>query len=237
MTQTPDRIRINSGLYRERWVAHIDLLGAKSLANTKLWMQVFNIYSHAIEDFKRDAFDEHLITRITFSDSFIIYTADASDISYRALDSFCRHFIIRLLQSSQPVRGAMACGKFYADKDHSIYFGKALIDAYELSEAQNWIGFTLSESAVDRMTVVDLPAKERLNYAFWNLPINDRYKKKFPEPKFPAFILGLSPTPDHVNPIISHLQTMAEDIQCDDIKQKYINTIQFLEKSKREPTD
>ena len=110
-----EKVRINPNYQRPRWVAHIDLLGASALVESVSWVRIFNAYSSAINSFRQKAFDKNLIERITFSDSFILYTIGDDALSYRAIDSFCRLFIVRLITSSIPVRGAMAFGDFYAD--------------------------------------------------------------------------------------------------------------------------
>jgi hypothetical protein len=230
-----DRVSVDSDCQRSRWVAHLDLLGASSLVESNSWIHVFSIYSHAIERFRQEAFDEHLIERITFSDSFILYTVDDSAVSYRALDSFCRHFIVKLIRGSVPVRGAMACGEFYADPSSSLYFGKALLEAYRLGESQDWIGFALSGSARDRLAEVGLPANERLNYAMWDIPLKRNAATDKSTVHLPALILALSPGRSQVESTVDSLRTLQSQALSDTVRRKYENTVQFLQKNIREP--
>ncbi|MBN2269339.1 MAG: hypothetical protein JXN61_01920 [Sedimentisphaerales bacterium] len=50
------------------------------------------------------------------------------------------------------LRGCLNYGRFYADRVKRIYYGTGLIEAYELAESQDWIGFVLSEKAQNRMS-------------------------------------------------------------------------------------
>ena len=119
-----NRVDVDPDYQRSRWIAYLDLLGASALVESESWIEVFLVYSRAIEKFRSDAFDEHLIERITFSDSFILYTVDDTPLSYRALESMCRYFVVELIRASMPVRGAMACGDFYADPPHHSISGE-----------------------------------------------------------------------------------------------------------------
>jgi hypothetical protein len=230
-----DQVYVDPDQQRHRWVAHLDLLGASALVESESWDRVFRVYSRANETFRGEAFDEHLIERITFSDSFILYTIDATALSYRALDSFCRHFIVELIRASLPVRGAMACGELYADPAASLYFGKALLDAYRLGESQNWVGFVLSETARDQLAVVGLPAHERLNYALWNVPMKIKGEPTFTESNLPSLILGLSPSRSNVEPVMATMRVLKAKAPSDSVRRMYENTIEFLEKNIREP--
>lgn len=219
---------------KERWVAHLDLLGASRLIESKHWEQVFSVYAESLEQFRRDSFDEHLIDRFSFSDSFIIYTVDQSDLSYRALDHFVRQFITSLIQREIPIRGAMSCGYFYADSENDLFFGQALLEAYRIGESQDWLGFVLCESAVAQLYHVGLPANERLNYASWQVP----FKSKEPpceivRHSLPCFIIG-GRAPGSLQKICrAALLRMQAAAKTDKVRRKYANTLEFLDQNVR----
>jgi len=127
----------------------------------------------------------------------------------------------------------MAFGEFYADKGASLYFGKALLDAYKLSESQNWIGFVLSESVCDQLLALSLPARERLNYALWNVPLKLDKSRESPIKELPAFIIGHSPARTSVDPIIRILKSLQLGVQDGSVQQMYENAVRFLEKNIR----
>lgn len=223
------RIDIDPTKRRECWVAHLDLLGASRLLETQRWEQVFLVYAESLEQFWRKAFDEHLLSRISFSDSFILYTADGSALSYRALDSFVRSFVVALILRAIPVRGAMSFGYFYADSEQDLVFGQALLDAYRTCESQDWLGFILCKSVVDQLSRVGLPAQERLNYASWPVPLKGREKLSSEAmAPIPAFILGAGPSEDGQRACRDALLRMKSAAQTPEIRRKYENTLQFL---------
>ena len=198
------------------------------------WERVFSEYAYAIERFRTDTFDENLLERVTFSDSFLIYTDDDSALSYRAIDSFCRLFVLRLVLGSLPVRGAIACAEFYADPEASLYFGPGLLESHDVGESTNWLGLVLSESARDRLREMELRVEERLNYAIWPVPLKKRDDSTPETCEMAAFILGASPSTDNLQPVLEKLKTMRDRLDCSEVQAKYENTIHFLESSARD---
>ena len=61
-----EKIRIDPAKGKERWVAHLDLLGASKLIESKHWIKVFTVYAESLEQFRREAFNEQLIDRFSF---------------------------------------------------------------------------------------------------------------------------------------------------------------------------
>ena len=229
-------VAINYSNMAKRWVACLDIMGVKRLIREEYWLRVFDVYAEAITTFQRDAFDGHLIRRITFSDSFILYSTDGSALSYRALDSFLRYFIVSLISKNIPIRGAMSFGELYADDVHGLYFGRALIEAYKISESQDWIGFVLCETTSGHLKKLGLPANERLNYAEYPVPLKGYENEKVVryERSLPSFIIGESPSARGQERCRKALLAMAKQHKGTEIEKKYKNTLEFLEKNIRE---
>jgi|SRR3972149_6801264 len=201
-------VNIKANGLRPRWVAHIDLLGASALVKSKPWVKVFDVYARAVESLRRGGFARSRVRRFTFSDSFIIYTVDDTAYSYRAIDSFCRRFILSLIRFQIPVRGAMAFGKLYADPRSYLYFGEALLDAYRVSESLDWIGFVLCDSAKNRLSEIGLPVDQRLNYANWAVPVKGAKHTNSKTKQMSAYIISSSPSRIHIEEISCLLRTM-----------------------------
>ena len=235
MKRTHPSVCINPLRIRERWVAHIDLLGASTLVESASWINVFQLYATAIERFRRDGFARNRVRRFTFSDSFVLYTIDDTAYSYRALDSLCRGFVLSLTQSLVPVRGAMAFGNLYADPRSSLYFGEALLDAYGVGETLDWIGFVLCDSAKKRLSEVGLPANKLLNYANWAVPIKGAKPKDSKTKEMPAYIISPSPSRIQIERICRSLSTMQSKSRSESTRQKYARTAEFLRRNVREP--
>lgn len=223
-------IRIDPSRQTRRWVSYLDLLGFTELIQTKNWVYVFSYYARALEYCNTER-GFGLVEKTWFSDTFLLYTPDDSGSSFGAIEATTRWFMYFLITGGIPVRGAMSCADFYADKQNNLFFGEALVEAYDYGENQDWIGFVLSPSCVKQMTAIGLPAEQRLNYAYWKIP----YKKpheNLPE-KLPACILGSSVKINDRNPCTAKLNEMKGRTKRSKDVVKYENTIQFIEANRR----
>ena len=165
-----NQIQVDLDDYTVRWVSYLDLLGVTELIKTKDWFYVSSYYDKAVESCTRNLNFEPKTEKIWFSDTFLLYSPDNTASSFTAIEATTRWFVYSLIAAGIPVRGAMSCGDFYADKENDIFFGPALIEAYHYGENQDWIGFVLAPTAVKQMDAIGLPANKRLNCAYWNIP-------------------------------------------------------------------
>jgi hypothetical protein len=191
--------------------------------------------SSSIEKFRErtTAWEDIGIGYAWFSDTFIVYTADYSGQSFAALDNIAEWFSYFLIWVNVPLRGAISCDEFYADSENNLFFGNALIEAYEYGEAQDWIGFLLCPSSVKRLEELGLPVEKRLYYAYADIPYNKRSSNL--DQNLPACVLGnwVGVSSNDENPIINKLREMKERITDKKIRPKYDRTIEFLQKNKR----
>lgn len=220
----------------KKWVSYFDLLGFKRFVCGHPPESVFAAYSVCLEEFKRHEPREKKwasrLELIHFSDSFLIYTPDDTAGSFKALESASRWFfnLVLLRGDGFPLRGAMACDEFYADRSTGVFFGKALIEAHALGERFDWIGFVLSPSAALRMAdpEVNLPTNERCNYREWNAPTKKSKRDVVVEEPVVAYLIGASSPINGQNIYIPKLESMAQRSDDPQVKAKYFNTIRFL---------
>ena len=228
-----NHISYNPDLAKKRWVAYFDLLGIKSLFKTKNHLSIFVILASAIEESKNQINRVKSIGSaeyIWFSDTFIIYTDDDSKESFQVIDSILRWFIYFLIIKGDgiPVRGAISCDEFYIDRENNLFFGGALIEAYEYGEAQDWIGFLLCPSAEERLEYLEVPpVKTFRDYAYTNIPIKKGFCSNLNN-NLPALIIGRWVKINNKNPIIEKLSKMKERIADENIRSKYDRTIEFI---------
>jgi hypothetical protein len=84
---------------------------------------------------------------MNFSDSIVFYTRDDSDACFESMLKVSGEFMNGVICGpSRLMRGAIAHGAFFADPESNAYVGRALIDAYELEEAQDWLGLSFHNS-------------------------------------------------------------------------------------------
>lgn len=222
--------------YSVRWVSYIDLLGFTDLIKTRDWFEVSTQYDKAIEHCTRDLGFQPKIEKTWFSDTFLLYSLDNTASSFTAIEATNRWFIYWLIYFGIPVRGAMAYGDFYADKEKNIFFGPALIEAYRYGENQDWIGFVLTPSVISQMAAIGVPADQRLDYAYWNIPYK-KYKKSLYgtlQEYLPAYIIGDSVRINGRNLCLEKLLQMKGILKDSKLIRKYENTISFIEANKRE---
>lgn len=208
-----------------RWLSFFDLLGTKNLIDSKHWGDVFEIYARSIEKFRIDhQSNSSSIKRICFSDSFIVYSEGASAQEFSQIDQFSRIFMGEMISSRIVLRGALAFGEFYADEIQSVFFGKALNEAYKYGEAQNWIGFVLCPSAVSKIHQHGLTNSLLLNYQNTSIPTkNDALTTPF---QLPAYVIGGRSNGSLSRLVVNALESLRDESA--DAYEKYQNTLNFI---------
>jgi hypothetical protein len=221
-------LSFNPGYGCSRWVAYFDLLGTTELIKTGKTHRVFSAYQTASE--KLDAWKQRhpQVSQCWFSDTFLLFTEDGSAESFAAIEMVCRWFVFSLLRARIPVRGSLAIGNFYADSEHGVYLGEALVEAHDWGENQDWLGYLLTPSATRTLEELGLPIHERLNYRKYEVPL----KRSHPQAEqVAACVVGNWILSGGVrNPLIERLQEMQKQQNDERIIQKYLRTISFLEK-------
>ena len=162
-------------MYEQCFLAYFDLLGTKELIRIGEFENVHEIYVNAEKEFRRNCEHDYinLVSTLCFSDTFILFSNGSSPEAYAQIEHVSRLFFVRLLQNRIPVRGAIAHGAFFANREKSMYFGPALVEAHEYSEGQQWLNFVLTDSLVKKLEEFGL-SMPRLNYSLFRVP----YKNK-----------------------------------------------------------
>ena len=161
-----------------------------------------------------------------FSDTFLFYSNDATQSSFTHVEGVSRRFIQVLTQREIPARGSLSHGEFLANKSNQIFVGPALVDAHHYGERYNWIGFVLCRSAVQK-----LPERRLMqHYANWKTEFKIKTSQNTMETKSEdvwAYKMGAG---GRQNPCIQSLRRMADRTTDNDHRQKYENSLQFLER-------
>ncbi|MBI2841667.1 MAG: hypothetical protein HYX75_25405 [Acidobacteria bacterium] len=86
---------------------------------------------------------------INFSDSIVFYSRDDSDACFDTMLRVCGEFMNGVITGpSRLLRGAISHGEFFADPNANAYVGQALLDAYRLESAQDWLACSFHYSVV-----------------------------------------------------------------------------------------
>ena len=231
MKMINERLFFNTVNDKKRWVVYFDLLGFRDfvkgshIVNTFFhWEKCFNTLLNNLHKYPG-------LEYAHFSDTFLIYAPDDTFASYGQIDSCSRWFFQHSILKQIPLRGALGCGPFYADKPNGVFLGKALVDAYEFGERFNWIGYMLSPSAISRIqhSDINLPS----------CPIHFRKSQiqtKSGSAECVALLCGGGKGRDYIQPLEQMKQRSLEEMernkkpvgQIKKVTEKYDNTLNFI---------
>jgi hypothetical protein len=221
--------------FKERFVAFFDILGFSALVNNSTDPVSKHIlikqYQEAIEKAEQEAKETNLwsgttVKHIWFSDSFIFFSDDGKGNDYGAIITCSQAFIRNMLYLNEPIRGAISYGDFFADVSKKIFVGKALVEAYQESESQNWIGLILSPSATKRARECNL---EPLRHSFCKtiIPRKQEIHEKYPDHEDRLVYTFSHGSSNFEPPLINNLEELMKRAKSKH-KPKYQNTIEHI---------
>ena len=231
----------NSG-YKRLWLSYFDLLGFRDRIKNRDAYDIYNTYNEALTAAKRnsekDGKDPTSVYCRFFSDTFFFYTKDYSRDAFVNIESVSRLFFTEMIMRRIPLRGSMTVGNFYINENEGIFFGPALIEAYDCSEEQNWLGFVLTENAEKQMakynangqTVLDIYKQHY--YTEYDVPCKNNYTTKVL-----AFKMNFSgkelPKKEEDYPLLDNVVKMKNSLQRiePEYKKKYENTEKFIRRN------
>jgi hypothetical protein len=232
------------------WVAYFDILGFKREVNFAEQkgggLGMLKTYREVLAEI---GLYKKFCHAAWFSDSFVFYSDSAESITILAQYFFDYMFLRKI-----PLRGCLTYGRLYADQKKKIYYGSALIEAYELAEGQDWIGFVLSKKGKGQMKKCRMQNGKicwealKSHYIEYDVPTADkRISAKNKKKKLPAYKMRFSADrPDAVIQDLyfrfvqmwqqskysientSGLGKKQKQDSLDKVKRKYRNTGEFL---------
>lgn len=136
-----------------RYLLFLDILGFSELVKTKGHDEVLGIVTNALEAFDRWENLNQQFRTIYFSDTFVFYQVPKGYGKWAFLDVYAIGGLIltALLAKGIAARGAITFGGFEVQDStlgkHQVYFGPALIEAYQAEQKEGWLGITIQPSA------------------------------------------------------------------------------------------
>jgi len=208
---------------RRKWLSYFDLLAWSGFCGKADLSTIFEVYRHALKELNERGKGWPQIARAWASDTFLFYSTDDSPEAFQVIEHLSRWFEALMLNQEIPLRGALACGDFYADENSRLFFGKALVEAHQYAEGQNWIGFVLSPSAKRRASQLRLLPSSF--YRSWPVSL-----KRTPETEetLQAFMLDSTPLSPRGGDILRALRRMERRVVRPDVRLMYTRTIEFL---------
>ena len=165
----PNDVTIVAATRDERLLLYFDLLGFREMVKTGQADLIHRVLALAMqkatyEADKRSDKLKTVIDTIYFSDTILLYpkTAGFHSETFKQL-RFAANAICRaLLSESIPVSGAMTFGSFVVGKvdghREPVYFGQALIDAYDFEKQEKWLGILVCPSVASRLDPAEIEA-------------------------------------------------------------------------------
>jgi len=183
------------------------------------------------ESFDDPIHTPEMVKSVAFSDTVVFYSNADTPRDFKAIFMAVVYLFSRALHLRVPIRIGISKGIFFADEQHSIYAGPALIEAYEIGEASQWLGIVLSPSVAEDAIMQkmrrgntniivdwDLPTKKgavKASVANWPIALEDTFHIKPPL------------TPEQLYQVFEQYYGPFAELREDDAK-KYINTAKFI---------
>ncbi|MCY3020753.1 MAG: hypothetical protein NTW87_17180 [Planctomycetota bacterium] len=179
------------GSVEKRAVAYLDVLGFRELLRTTPLAKLGAQYDRMVAQTEAQnrpfplgvpvptLFPEHpvnapLCRRYVFSDSIILLSNTPAIVDCLKLLVYAWRFHQSLLASGFPTRGAVAYDDLYENPQTNVVLGKALTTAYELEQAQQWIGVAVDKSVEPLLYLVPpviAQYRNLLDTVFWSYPV------------------------------------------------------------------
>ncbi|QDT24433.1 hypothetical protein [Gimesia chilikensis] len=162
-------------LQNGRYLLYLDVLGFKQVVQNRPAHEAYEIINKALAEFHQRGMYIREFKTLYFSDTIIFYQDPVGWGRWAFSDIYAIAGLVwtALAANGIPCRGAISFGEFFVEldsnKQHSIFFGKALIDAYETESNKinrEWMGITLCPSACQAVDyaesgVIDVLTSER----------------------------------------------------------------------------
>lgn len=170
----------------QRYVAHFDMLGMSrlSLENPEVAWSTICKLSRAKEESLNKAIEltssktiiRDRIRSITFSDTIVIYSKSDEIEDLYSITALCTQLFGDALKYCVPLRGGIAHGIFFTNREHSLYAGPALVNAYNLGECAQWLGIVVDDVTAERCRKIPLQREGKDIFINWQLPLKCGHK-------------------------------------------------------------
>lgn len=174
-----------------RFVAHIDILGMSTIVEKdadEAWGLLSDLvavrdqvgtYEIEFLDPNERVFAAETIRAVTFSDTIVLFTKGGSDTELRCMIVLVAEILHKAMCRCVPVRAGLSFGTFFFNIDKSMYAGPALIEAYRVGEAAQWLGIALGESVQEKAASLGMMSGSSNIIVQWALPLKGGTEPRF----------------------------------------------------------
>lgn len=166
----------------QRYVVHLDILGMRALSrrdHKEAWemlsaLEIALRKSTAISVEYKDVEGlihvAELVHSVVFSDTIILYTDSCGRNEFISIFTAVLKIFAESIYLRVPVRIGVSKGIFYTDEQRSMYAGPALIEAYEIGEASQWLGIVLAPDVAKDAIQENLTGGNSKLVVEWDVP-------------------------------------------------------------------
>ena len=165
-----------------RYVAHLDILGMASIVekdHEAAWAMLSALVaardastnvSLEFEGLDGMIHVPHHVRAITFSDTILLLTRGDTEADLRALMITVSQIFSNSLYNRVPIRVGVAKGVFFVNFERSMFAGPALLEAYHVGEAAQWLGVVFAHSAARDAKALRLTSGRSDVLVDWGVP-------------------------------------------------------------------
>jgi len=137
----------------DRYLLYLDILGFSEIVKNRRAEDIYQILNQCVEAVSELDEGPLPFSSLYFSDTVVFWHRKAGvyDVAFIYSCVIACKVYCELLAKRIPVRGAISYGQFSVRPGptgkREIFFGKALIEAYEAQRSESWLGIVVCESA------------------------------------------------------------------------------------------
>ena len=143
-----------------KYLLYLDILGFADLVKRLESKQIYKILNTAIMTLNtsESQYRQSKIKyrSICFSDTILLWPEESTVDVFHHLTYLSGLLFTNLLAQGIPVRGTIVYGDFNVmnddAKDHELFWGEALINAYNIEKKEKWIGIVICPTAIREIT-------------------------------------------------------------------------------------
>lgn len=142
----------------KKYLLYVDILGFKNIVREKSPEDIYAIVDNCLEVFYRLERLNQIFSPIYFSDTIIFYQSCEEYVESAFADIYAMggYIFTTLMASSIPIRGVISFGDFKVKNDsqnrNNIFYGNALIEAYETESKQKFLGIVLTPATYENIS-------------------------------------------------------------------------------------
>ncbi len=227
----------------QRYLAHLDILGMRTLTardHREAWLMLsaleIALTRSTMVTIVSERFDDpihipEMVKSVAFSDTIVLYTEADSPRDFHAIFTAVLNLFSKALHLRVPIRIGISKGLFYTDEQRSMYAGPALIEAYDIGEASQWLGIVLSEPVAQDAITQDLRKESTKMVVEWDVPTKNGTVRasvaNWPVALEDSFKIKPPLTPQQLYSVFEEYYGPFARLRESDAD-KYINTVKFI---------